>query len=616
MDIFNLDAICHVEAPRQNIYEFNGKLTICNLKEISIDKDAGDSSMESNTVEALTMENTLWANTTVTFGTVAALVIYTGKETRRNERDEVEEDDKEVEVEEDEEEVEEDDKEEVEEDNEEVEEDDKEVEEDEEEVEEVEEEKDDEEERDDKEEKHDKEVVEEDDKEVEEDEEEVEEDDEEVEKEDKVEEKIKKKIKFMLLVSSIIPIALRVNLEMAKILYSFSIMKDPKIPETLVRTSNIPEELGRIDYLLTDKTGTLTKNDMIWKRLHVGRASFGPDDIPKLREFVSRYYENFSQTEIAEETAASASLATSSSPSTVYVKRPEIISIVNNAVKALSLCHNVSPLGKGDNISYQAASPDEVALVNFANSVGLKLIERDERYIILQTPFGYSMKYSILQCFPFSSEMKRMGIIVREEITNKILFFVKGAESVLLALIQPRGSSWLREECDNLARQGFRTLALAYRELTENQLKEFQKRYSVARASMFDRSLCCQEEIDRITCDLYLLGLTGVEDKLYPDIPQTLESLHHAGIKVWMLTGDKVETATCVAISAGLKSRRHTLQVISSQHVSSLIEAQEALQAFASGPAESVLVVDGAVLEIYLKCFAQFFIDVAAHASS
>ena len=75
--------------------------------------------------------------------------------------------------------------------------------------------------------------------------------------------------RYILLLASIIPISLRVNLDFAKLSYSWMINGDSKMPGTITRNSVIPEELGRIEYLLTDKTGTLTQNEMIFKKLSI-----------------------------------------------------------------------------------------------------------------------------------------------------------------------------------------------------------------------------------------------------------------------------------------------------------------------------------------------------------
>ncbi|PHJ18030.1 cation-transporting atpase family protein, partial [Cystoisospora suis] len=135
----------------------------------------------------------------------------------------------------------------------------------------------------------------------------------------------------------------------------------------------------------------------------------------------------------------------------------------------------------------------------------------------------------------------------------------------MIPRLQPKGSHWLQEECDNFARQGLRTIVLAQKELTEVQYQIFSSRYAGARAAMTDRHAKCRREIEALEEDLKLIGLTGVEDKLQNEVPSTLESLRHAGVKVWMLTGDKIETATCVAVSAGLKARQHSLTVLASQ---------------------------------------------------
>ena len=92
--------------------------------------------------------------------------------------------------------------------------------------------------------------------------------------------------RFVLLLSAIIPISLRVNLDMGKIYYCFGIYNDPDIPGTIPRNSTIPEELGRIQFLLTDKTGTLTQNDMIFKKVNLEFAAFDTDTIGDLHQML------------------------------------------------------------------------------------------------------------------------------------------------------------------------------------------------------------------------------------------------------------------------------------------------------------------------------------------
>ncbi|PFH33753.1 cation-transporting atpase family protein [Besnoitia besnoiti] len=422
-------------------------------------------------------------------------------------------------------------------------------------------------------------------------------------------------LRFVLLLSSIIPISLQVNLVMAKTLYSIFIMRDRKMKDTLVRTSTLPEELGRIDFLFSDKTGTLTQNEMRFKRLHIGRAVFAEEEVEELKAFLKNFYLSRPSGASSAGPAAAAEGERRDGRDREGGRRGEIAFAAVEAVRALSLCHNVTPVQDSDKpITFQAASPDEVALVTFARDMGVKLVHRDEHSIFLEVPGGERLEYTVLTCFPFSSESKRMGIILREVATQRIFFLVKGAEAVMIPRLQPKGSHWLQEECDNFARQGLRTIVLAQKELEEAEYELFASRYAAARAAMTERHARCRREIERLEQDLKLLGLTGVEDKLQHDVPATLESLRHAGVKVWMLTGDKVETATCIAVSAGLKARQHSLTILSSQEIVTLSQTQEALERFAMGPSESVLVVDGRVLGCALQHFPHYFIRVAAQA--
>ena len=297
--------------------------------------------------------------------------------------------------------------------------------------------------------------------------------------------------RFVLLFSYIIPISLRVNLDMSKAFYSWQIQNDPEITGTVVRSTTIPEELGRISYLLTDKTGTLTQNEMVFKKIHLGTVAYGSDSFELVASTIQSLSANIQESPIQ-----------SSVFSTSVMRRPEGWRVWE-AVKALALCHNVTPVYEADNVktekqdklrgspsrsisietqsseasksevTYQAASPDEVALVRWTEEVGLALVQRDLSWITLQmrngsevsmkksttesdsinttvtnmssssridlnTPsssastlsLANTLKFQILQVFPFTSESKRMGIIVKECSNGEITFYLKGADMV------------------------------------------------------------------------------------------------------------------------------------------------------------------------------------------
>jgi phospholipid-translocating ATPase len=94
----------------------------------------------------------------------------------------------------------------------------------------------------------------------------------------------------------------------------------------------------------------------------------------------------------------------------------------------MALCHNVTPVGDGEDRTFQASSPDEIALVKVCESFGIKLASRDQTSIVLNDMHGKQYSYQILNNFPFSSETKRMGTIIRHEETDRYVFYLKGAD--------------------------------------------------------------------------------------------------------------------------------------------------------------------------------------------
>uniref|UniRef100_A0A8C7QIS8 Phospholipid-transporting ATPase n=1 Tax=Oncorhynchus mykiss TaxID=8022 RepID=A0A8C7QIS8_ONCMY len=415
--------------------------------------------------------------------------------------------------------------------------------------------------------------------------------------------------RFLLLFSNIVPISLRVNLDMGKMVFSWMIRRDSKIPGTVVRASTIPEQLGRISYLLTDKTGTLTQNEMVFRRLHLGTVAYGMDSMDEVQSHVFSAY-----------TQPSHDLPASRVPAATKVRKT-ISSRVHEAVKAIALVHCVTPAYEANGVTdqaeaeqhyedtcrvYQAASPDEVSLVQWTESVGLTLVGRDQNSMQLRTPSGQILNFTILQIFPFTYVSKRMGIIVRDESTGEITFYMKGADVVMAGIVQY--NDWLEEECGNMAREGLRVLVVSKKSLTEEQYQDFEARYVQAKLSVHDRSLKVATVIESLEMEMELLCLTGVEDQLQADVRPTLEILRNAGIKVWMLTGDKLETATCTAKNAHLVTRNQEIHIFNS--VTTRGEAHLELNAFRRKH-DCALVISGDSLEVCLKFYEYEFMELA-----
>jgi len=409
--------------------------------------------------------------------------------------------------------------------------------------------------------------------------------------------------RFLVLVSAVIPISMSVNLDVSKFVYAWLVAIDVSIPGCVVRNTTIPEELGRISFLLSDKTGTFTQNDMIFKKLNLGVANFSPDSLDEvgtmLRQAYSGDYEHKGG-------------GSGKKSKLKQVKRANIHEKVREAVLALALCHTVTPVHpseEGGAMEYQASSPDEVALVKFTEQVGLLLWDRTLTTITLKNPLGEQESYEILESFPFSSERKRMGIIIRNKSNGEIRFFMKGADVIMEKIVKE--SDWLREECDNLAREGLRTLVFGQKILSEEEWQYFYEDHKAAKEAVVDRDVKVNEAIERLEEGLDLVGLSGVEDKLQEGIRHSLEALRNAGIKIWMLTGDKRETATCIAVSSKLAARTHSFMQMELKDVN---DAHRQLKEFAASY-DTILVVDGNSLKILLEeNLRELFYDSTKHA--
>ena len=294
----------------------------------------------------------------------------------------------------------------------------------------------------------------------------------------------------------------------------------------------------------------------------------------------------------------------------------------------------VTPVANDDgSTTYQASSPDEVAIVRWTESVGLALTGRERTRIELTGRSGQKLSFEVLEIFPFTSETKRMGIVIRETSTGEVTFYEKGADAVMARIVQQ--NDWLEEECGNMAREGLRTLVMARKRLSAGAWKEFEDKYQTARISLEDRNEAMARVVSQVLeKDLELLGVTGVEDKLQEDVRMTLELLRNAGIKIWMLTGDKIETATCIAISSKLVSRGQYIHQVAKRELvlpcsgpAGLMPAYHTFKVqtpqaardeleFIQSKLDCCLVIDGESLQICTDHFRTEFIEVATKLSA
>ncbi|RMJ12864.1 hypothetical protein CDV36_007471 [Fusarium kuroshium] len=431
-------------------------------------------------------------------------------------------------------------------------------------------------------------------------------------------------MRFLVLFSTIVPISLRVNLDMGKSAYSWFIQRDPGMPGAVVRTSTIPEDLGRIEYLLSDKTGTLTQNEMEMKKIHVGTVSYANEAMDEVSTYVRQGFYIPPSTDRTSNNMLITPSSTYSSTTTGTTRtRREIGTRVRDVVLALALCHNVTPtvdIEDGKEVTgYQASSPDEIAIVKWTESVGLRLVYRDRKSMVLEFTGSKRpvVRVRILDVFPFTSEGKRMGIIVHfhENVNVKnpdlssgeIWFFQKGADTVMSSIVA--ANDWLDEETANMAREGLRTLVVGRKKLSSQQYSEFSSRYQEASLSISGRDTGMQRVVSHyLERDLELIGVTGVEDKLQKDVKPSLELLRNAGIKIWMLTGDKVETARCVAVSSKLVARGQYIYTV--DKLKKKDNAQEHLD-FLRSKTDACLLIDGESLALFLTHFRIEFISIA-----
>jgi len=234
----------------------------------------------------------------------------------------------------------------------------------------------------------------------------------------------------------------------------------------------------------------------------------------------------------------------------------------------LALCHDVV-INKNKG-TFSSASPDELALVNGAKSLGFVFMGRDgDNNIHIKMPSNELQEYRLLNTLEFNSTRKRMSVVVENAQTGEIKLLCKGADSIMTPLLAENEANrtnidQVQKYVDAFAVDGLRTLILASKVLPKHEYEKWNEKFEAAQNSVKGRDQAVEAVNAEIEFDMDLVGCTAIEDKLQEEVAETIVSFKDAGIKVWVLTGDKVETAVNIGYSCGLLNQHMKQHVLDS----------------------------------------------------
>ncbi|XP_051857811.1 phospholipid-transporting ATPase ID isoform X1 [Drosophila albomicans] len=224
----------------------------------------------------------------------------------------------------------------------------------------------------------------------------------------------------------------------------------------------------------------------------------------------------------------------------------------HNFFRLLALCHTVMAETVDGRLEYQAQSPDEAALVSAARNFGFVFRTRTPNSITIEV-MGRLEEYELLHILDFNNVRKRMSVILRRG--NSVVLYCKGADNVIYDRLhggQEDLKARTQDHLNKFAGEGLRTLVLAERRLTEEYYNDWRVRQTEAALSMDSREQKLNAMYEEIESDMQLVGVTAIEDKLQDGVPKSIANLQNAGIKIWVLTGDKQETAINIGYSCQL----------------------------------------------------------------
>ena len=405
---------------------------------------------------------------------------------------------------------------------------------------------------------------------------------------------------YFILLSYLIPLSMIVSLEIIKVLQSKwmewdLLMTSPDGRPMTAKTSDLNDELALVRYIFSDKTGTLTENIMEFSKCAVrGHVFHHP-----------------LQGELASHVDAGG-------PTAEYARL---------FLTALAVCHNVVVAPNSD--QFQAASPDEEALCMAAKANRFTFLGRPRQNLI-QVQIAHSqVTFEVLCEFPFTSARRRMSIVVRSDAVadGQPMLFSKGADTEIFSRLRPSGPSLddsealLRSE-ENIgafSRSGLRTLAVGLRVLSSEETERLMSRLDACTGIIdASRTEALEQLADEWERDLQLLGITAIEDRLQPLVAETISFLQQANIAVWMITGDKQETAINIGYACKLLQTDMDVLVLNAENT---VQCKDLIQSLTQRGLETshsrhALVVDGETLRFVLEEHDIAFLDLALNCQA
>ena len=409
---------------------------------------------------------------------------------------------------------------------------------------------------------------------------------------------------FILLLNTLIPISLIVSLEIVKVIQGFFINWDVGLYSfkykkfCSAKTVSINEELGNVNYIFSDKTGTLTCNKMEFKFCIIGETCYQykekdengiveNEEFPfKNTETIKFYGKNkkildISQLNKLNITNANNNYKTVIPNKIIRTKYKQIgkhyfdsllnyntenkiiqneIELIKEFWTAICCAHECICSEKENGIEYSGVSPDDVELVKAASNQGFCFLKSNNNIRKISI-CSEEKNFIILKILNFTSERKRMSIIIKDE-KNTIKLYCKGADTEIKKRIinNNENSKYIHiisKNVDRFSSRGYRTLMVAMKIIPENEYNIWKKKLDKSEINLNNKSNLINKCYEEIETNLTLIGATVVEDKLQDKVPETIRDLRLAGIKIWVLTGDKIDTAENIALSCNLISSNY-----------------------------------------------------------